>query len=296
MAVGIRRGPRTALVAESDRAMRDMLRVHLENAGFRVILAPDAMVAGRTLLQSPREVDVLVVDVQLPYMTGIDFVSALVADSSLPFIPTVLIARNEDLARRADALDVPILMAPFAAQELLASVEAAIAKTWGKPTPGDGTNSMKKWLEELTLPTEPFKPGLRIIVADDEPDTVTSLTAILCQEGHSVFGSHHGSEVLPEVRINKPDAVILDIDMPGISGYAIARDIRELFEDAPLLIAVSGKWVGKTDRMLAKLAGFDFFFQKPCHPDKLLELLRCGKRVDDAADTIPCEISPIFQS
>jgi len=40
-----------------------------------------------------------------------------------------------------------------------------------------------------------------------------------------------------------------------------------------LLLAVSGKWFGQTDRMLAELAGFDYFLQKPCHPDALLALL-----------------------
>jgi DNA-binding response OmpR family regulator len=112
----------TALVAESDRAMRELLRLHLQNFGFNVVLAPDALVAGRTLLEGSPRIDLLIVDAQLPYMSGIDFVSALIADSSLPFIPTIIIAPNDELARRADALDVPILVAPFSAEDLLAVV------------------------------------------------------------------------------------------------------------------------------------------------------------------------------
>jgi two-component system, cell cycle response regulator DivK len=101
---------------------------------------------------------------------------------------------------------------------------------------------------------------------------------------------------LPEVRLNKPDAVILDIDMPGISGYAIAREIREIFGDSsPMLIAVSGKWVGQTDRMLAELAGFDFFMQKPCHPDALLALLE-QKQAKPLQPGESCERSPIFRT
>ncbi len=119
-----------------------------------------------------------------------------------------------------------------------------------------------------------LKRSLRVVLVDDEPDTVTSLAAILRSEGHDVFESQHSPEVLPELRLHKPDAVVVDIDMPHLSGLALARGIRELFGDSsPLLIAVSGKWTGQNDRMLAEVAGFDHFLLKPCHPQALLELL-----------------------
>ena len=62
--------------------------------------------------------------------------------------------------------------------------------------------------------------------------------------------------------------------MPGLSGYTLAREIRQMLGDsAPLLIAISGKWLGQTDRMLADLAGFDHFLRKPCDPTELIKLL-----------------------
>lgn len=273
---GIGRTP-TALVAESDRALRDLLRVHLQNAGYNVILAPDAVVAGRTVLERPDSVDVLLINAQLPFMSGIEFVSTLIADSSLRFIPTIIIATSEQDAERADILNVPVLVAPFGAEQLLELVKTTLQHPATMRAASDGAPaSMRQRLDDLTVPIPVPRAGrrLRVVAADDEADTVTSLMAIISHEGHSVFGTHHAPEVLPEVRLNKPDAVILDIDMPGISGFAIAREIREIFGDAsPMLIAVSGKWFGQTDRMLAELAGFDFFMQKPCHPDALLALL-----------------------
>ena len=135
------------------------------------------------------------------------------------------------------------------------------------------------------MPVAPFTRPLRIVIADDDADTVTSLAAILRDEGHSVFGTQHPAEVIPEVRRNNPDALILDIDMPGISGYTIAREIRATFgEVSPLLLAVSGKWFGQTDRMLAELAGFDYFLQKPCHPDALLALLERHRQAAPRAE------------
>jgi DNA-binding response OmpR family regulator len=259
----------TVLVAESDPALRDLLRLHLGNGGYEVILAPDAVVAGRTILQGGRVIDALVIGAQLPFMSGIDFVSTLIADTSQRLIPTIVIATSENDAGRADVLGVPSLLAPFSAQRLL----------------------------EVLRTTIRSEARLRIVVADDEPDTVSSLTAILSHEGHSVVGTHRASEVLPEVRRNKPDAMILDIDMPGISGFAIAREIREAFGEAsPQLVAVSGKWFGQTDRMLAQLAGFDHFLQKPCSPDTLLALLARRSPAVAGQPELACEPSLTFQT
>lgn len=122
--------------------------------------------------------------------------------------------------------------------------------------------------------------SLHLVVADDEHDTVQTLGAILGDEGHDVVGAYKGPDVILTVRHRKPDAVIVDIDMPGMSGYSVAREIRSMFEAAPpMLIAISGKWVGQTDRMLADLAGFTHFLQKPCDPRVLLQLLEPLRRL-----------------
>lgn len=124
------------------------------------------------------------------------------------------------------------------------------------------------------MPVKTAGRSLYLIVADDERDTVQTLGGILSDEGHEVVGAYKGPSVIAQVRLRKPDAVILDIDMPGMSGYSVAREVRSLFEiSPPLLIAISGKWVGQTDRMLADLAGFSHFLQKPCEPRVLLHLL-----------------------
>lgn len=116
--------------------------------------------------------------------------------------------------------------------------------------------------------------ALHLIVADDERDTVRTLSAILSDEGHHVTGVSTGAEVIRAVHRARPDAMVLDIDMPGMSGYTVAREVRAIFEhDPPLLIAISGKWVGQTDKMLADLAGFNHFLQKPCDPQVLIQLL-----------------------
>jgi CheY-like chemotaxis protein len=114
---------------------------------------------------------------------------------------------------------------------------------------------------------------LRILVADDERDQVTTLAAILEDEGHDVREVYLGAEVLRMVREFDPDVALIDIGMPGMSGYEVARELRqELGKLRPLLIAVTG-WKQSSDRILAKLAGFDHHVAKPFESKTLLDLI-----------------------
>ena len=116
--------------------------------------------------------------------------------------------------------------------------------------------------------------SLRILVADDERDTALTLAVILRDEGHEVHTVLRGDEALDLCRLLRPDVVIADINLPGASGYAIARELRERHRElAPLLIAISGKWTSPTDRLLGEAVGFDHFLLKPCDPNALLPLL-----------------------
>lgn len=120
---------------------------------------------------------------------------------------------------------------------------------------------------------------LRVLVADDDRDTVTMLAVILRDEGHEVHTALRGDEVLELDRLVRPDVVILDINMPGMSGYAIAREIRARRGSvAPLLIALSGQWTQKHEELLARDVGFDEYLLKPCQPAQLTRMLRAFER------------------
>lgn len=125
---------------------------------------------------------------------------------------------------------------------------------------------------------------LRILVADDERDTAMTLAAVLRDEGHEVQTVLRGDEALDLCRLFRPDVVIADVNMPGMSGYAIARELHERHgELAPLLIAISGKWTSTTDRLLGKVVGFDHYLLKPCDPNELLPLLEPLRRSGSAS-------------
>jgi len=116
----------TILVVDDEAAIRELLKLHLANAGYQVLLAEDAIVGGRTLLE--RRPDLLIIDAHLPYMSGIDFVATLIADQSLPAMPVVFITGREELSARAHGLADACLVKPFLATELLAVVQRLLAR------------------------------------------------------------------------------------------------------------------------------------------------------------------------
>ena len=115
---------------------------------------------------------------------------------------------------------------------------------------------------------------LRILVADDERDTVLTLMELLREEGHETRGVYKGTDVMQAMDAFDPDAVLLDISMPGMSGWEVACTIRAAYGDKrPLLVAISGVYKLAADQILGKLAGFNYYIAKPYDPGVLLTLL-----------------------
>jgi DNA-binding response OmpR family regulator len=123
------------------------------------------------------------------------------------------------------------------------------------------------------LPSSDASRALRIIVADDDRDTAASLALVLGDEGHQVVEVHRGDAVLDLTAQFKPDVLILDIGMPGLTGFQVAhRARRELGPACPLLIAVTA-WVQPAARALGRLSGFNHYLTKPYSTDELLAIL-----------------------
>jgi two-component system CheB/CheR fusion protein len=115
--------------------------------------------------------------------------------------------------------------------------------------------------------------SLRILVADDDKDAVLTLSTLLQQEGHEVLEVYRGDAVRNLVRRYKPDAVLLDIGMPGVTGIEIAKQlVDEHGARCPLLVAITA-WKQPSAKRLGALAGFKHYLTKPYSFDELLELL-----------------------
>ena len=116
--------------------------------------------------------------------------------------------------------------------------------------------------------------GCQILLADDNQDAVDSLALLLELEGYSVMVANTGQEALSLARQNRPEVAVLDIGMPDMTGYQVARAIRQMEEKRSMyLIAITG-WGQAEDKERASTAGFDLHLTKPVDLDRLQELLR----------------------
>jgi CheY-like chemotaxis protein len=113
----------------------------------------------------------------------------------------------------------------------------------------------------------------RVLVADDNADAVMVLAAALEHAGHTVCTAHDGRTALDEAKTFRPDVAILDIGMPHINGYDVARRLREQFGSSLTLIALTG-WGHLDDQRRAAEAGFNRHLTKPVEIRELFQLLK----------------------
>jgi CheY-like chemotaxis protein len=117
----------------------------------------------------------------------------------------------------------------------------------------------------------------RILVVDDNVDAADSLAVLLRLQGHNVRVAHGGQDALDAVASDPPELVLLDIGMPGMNGYEVARRLRSHYSaDELILVALTG-WGQEQDRQRSRDAGFDFHLTKPVE-FKALEIVLASQR------------------
>ena len=108
--------------------------------------------------------------------------------------------------------------------------------------------------------------GYRLLVVDDNTDAASSFATLLELQGHAVRVAHSGMEALEVAKEYRPDVVFLDIGMPGMDGFEVARRMRkESGLENVVLAAVTG-WGQQEDRRRTAAAGFDYHLVKPPDP------------------------------
>lgn len=112
----------------------------------------------------------------------------------------------------------------------------------------------------------------RVLVVDDNDDAAQSTAELLRLLGHEVFVANQGSTALSERARCQPDIVLLDISLPDMDGYEVARQMRTAQDQQALVLVAMTGWGGEQDKQLADAAGFDLHWVKPVSLDKLQQI------------------------
>jgi len=116
---------------------------------------------------------------------------------------------------------------------------------------------------------------LRVLICDDNEDAAQTLSMLVGIDRHETRVCRDGASCIATAHEWRPQIGLIDIGMPQIDGYDVARAIRKELGSAVLLIAVTG-FAGAEDVEAAKRAGFDLHFPKANDPEALLQLVRGG--------------------
>ena len=188
---------------------------------------------------------------------------------------------DRDSGRSQGGLGIGLALSRRLAQMHGGSLEAS----------SDGPGKGSEFIVRLPLTAVPVQAApsvhadqrlaqMRVLVVDDNPDAGDSLAMILEVLGAEVRVARSGAEAIDMFGAYQPSVVLLDIGMPGMNGYDVARALRTRFPDrGATLVALTG-WGQEDDRRRAREAGFDHHLVKPADLDVLQHLL-CA--IEDSA-------------
>ena len=116
--------------------------------------------------------------------------------------------------------------------------------------------------------------GKKILVVDDEPHVIKSLTFVLTREGYDVSSAENGEDAMAEIRQSKPSLVFLDVMMPKKNGYEVCREVKQdsrLRDIHVIMLTAKGQ---EADREKGLDVGADEFMTKPFSPMGIVEKVR----------------------
>ncbi|MFL5403963.1 MAG: response regulator [Gemmatimonadales bacterium] len=199
------------LVVEDDKQAGELLAHDLVQAGYRVAHAT----TGRQAVAMALELrpSVITLDVLLPDQDGLKILAQLKALPETRAIPVVIVSLTEGRELGFSLGAVDWLVKPANPADFIASVRKAIG--------GAGSGA-----------------AATVLVVDDEPPTVELLTDMLRTQGLRVLAAHDGRKGIALARAERPDLIVLDLIMPGLTGFDVVQELRQSPEtrEIPILI------------------------------------------------------------
>jgi PAS domain S-box-containing protein len=146
------------------------------------------------------------------------------------------------------------------------TIELPVLRTTPGPAPG----------QPAVQPDEPATGGLRVLLVDDNVDAMEMMGFLLHEMGHDVVTTHDAANIVPLALQHRPQVIVLDIGLPNVDGYELARMIKGQPELSGIRLVAHTGYGSPEDRQKASEAGFDAHLVKPAALEELEKALRGG--------------------
>ena len=215
-----------ALIVEDDPYAARLIRQHLQEAGFASVIAPTAE-AALSRLEQQQPPDLITLDILLPGMDGWELLEELKRKPELDHIPVVIISIVSERDKGLSLGAASVLQKPFSHDELLAAVASL------RPV---------------------ASRAMSILAIDDDPAVLELVASHLKGEADKIRCARNGADGLAMALADPPDLILLDLMMPGMSGFEVAETLRrhEATAGIPILV-LTAKLLTQEDR--ARLNG-----------------------------------------
>lgn len=212
------------LIIEDDDKAADLIRLQLEADHCRTVRATSGETA-LAILAAERP-DLITLDILLPGMDGWEFLNRLKDSADIPHVPVVIVSIVGDSGHGLSLGAAEVLQKPVLAKDIheaLANLGLVFEGAVGKP--------------------------VRVLVVDDDPQAVEILAAHLAQNHYQVLRAYDGREALTLARTSPPDLIVLDLLMPGTSGFEVMEELKSTPKTAHIpVIVLTAKPLGADER------------------------------------------------
>lgn len=264
------------LVVDDFEAMRRVTVNQLRQLGAEKILTAVDGKAALRILKS-QHIDMVLSDWNMPVMTGLELLKTMREDSKLFMLPFIMITAEAERTHIEEAIACGVtsmILKPYSPRQLMARVEKALTWKPGRSPSAKAAFAAPKRLEKLSSDTQAAPEKASILIVDDTPDNLMLLSGLLKSE-YRVRLAQNGAKTLEICTSDDPpDLVLLDIMMPGMDGFEVAKHLREhpTSENIPVIFVTA---LTTSD---ARLKGLDLgavdFITKPVDPDTLKHRVR----------------------
>lgn len=235
------------LVIDDESDIREIVRIYLEEEGCEVFEAGNGQ-EGILKAQSLKP-DLIVLDIMLPGINGFEVAKHLKDDPNTESIPIIILSvLAQDSQYRQGILDY--ISKPFRQEELVATVR----KIFGADSGAQKRN---------------------ILIVDDDPDIVDIIAICLKDNNLSPVKAYNGPEALEKLKTEKADLILLDINMPGMNGFEVIKNLKLNPEtrDIPVVV-LTGTYISEDDKKHGLTLGVAKYLTKPFSADDIVKEIK----------------------